>query len=39
VGSAAIDYAQLEWSPVYDRLGLLRSYGAGPDAGAYERAG
>jgi parallel beta-helix repeat protein len=38
-GSAAIDYAQLEWSPVYDRLGLLRSYGAGPDAGAYERAG
>jgi hypothetical protein len=36
-GSAAIDYGVLNYSPVFDFDGLLRSYGAAPDAGAYER--
>ena len=36
-GSAAIDYGVLNYSPVFDYDGLLRSYGAAPDAGAYER--
>jgi hypothetical protein len=35
-GSPAIDYAVLEYSAVTDFDGLMRTYGAGPDAGAYE---
>jgi hypothetical protein len=35
-GSPALDYAVLEYSPATDRDGLMRTYGSGPDAGAYE---
>lgn len=35
-GSPALDYAVLEYSPVTDFDGVLRTYGSGPDAGAYE---
>jgi Right handed beta helix region/Protein of unknown function (DUF1565) len=35
-GSPALDYAVLEYSAVTDFDGLTRTYGAGPDAGAYE---
>ena len=36
VGSPALDYAVLEYSAATDFHGLLRTYGSGPDAGAYE---
>ena len=36
-GSPAIDYGLLSFSPTTDFDGRLRSYGAAPDAGAYER--
>jgi Right handed beta helix region len=36
-GSAAVDYGLLNWSPIVDFDGVLRTYGAGPDVGAYER--
>jgi Right handed beta helix region len=36
-GSPAIDYALVQYSPTTDHAGIARSYGAGPDAGAFER--
>jgi hypothetical protein len=36
-GSPAIDYGLLNFSPVADFEGRPRTYGAAPDAGAYER--
>jgi parallel beta-helix repeat protein len=35
-GAPAIDYGLLTFSPIVDFEGRVRSYGAGPDAGAYE---
>jgi parallel beta-helix repeat protein len=39
LGSAAIDYGMAAWSPVTDRDGRGRTFGAAPDAGAYEFGG
>lgn len=36
-GSPAIDYALLQYSPATDHDGRTRTYGSGPDAGAFER--
>ena len=36
-GSPAIDYGLVPYSPATDHEGYARTYGAGPDAGAYER--
>jgi parallel beta-helix repeat protein len=36
IGSAAIDYGVPQWSPVTDHDDRGRTFGAGPDAGAYE---
>jgi Right handed beta helix region/Protein of unknown function (DUF1565) len=36
-GSPALDYAVLEYSAATDFDGVMRTYGSGPDAGAYER--
>lgn len=35
-GSPALDYAVLEYSAATDFDGVMRTYGSGPDAGAYE---
>jgi Right handed beta helix region len=35
-GSPALDYALVEYSATTDFDGLMRTYGAGPDAGAFE---
>ncbi len=36
-GSPALDYGLLQYSPATDFDGNARTYGAGPDAGAFER--
>jgi hypothetical protein len=36
-GSSALDYGLIAYSPAVDFEGYARTYGAGPDAGAYER--
>ena len=36
-GSPAVDYGLLQYSPATDHEGYARTYGGGPDAGAYER--
>jgi hypothetical protein len=36
-GSPAIDYGLVAYSPATDHSGYSRTYGAGPDAGAFER--
>jgi hypothetical protein len=37
-GSPAIDYGLVNFSPVTDHDGVQRTYGAAPDAGAFERS-
>jgi hypothetical protein len=36
-GSAALDYGLIPYSPTSDFAGNARTYGAGPDAGSFER--
>jgi Right handed beta helix region len=36
-GSSAVDYGLLSYSAVADHAGVARTYGAAPDAGAFER--
>jgi Periplasmic copper-binding protein (NosD) len=36
-GSSAVDYGLIPYSPFADHAGVARTYGAGPDAGAFER--
>jgi Periplasmic copper-binding protein (NosD) len=36
-GSSALDYGLLAYSPFSDHAGVARTYGAAPDAGAFER--
>jgi hypothetical protein len=36
-GSPAVDYGLVGYSPATDHSGVARTYGAGPDAGAFER--